>query len=32
MPVRATSRMTDEEIEAVYKFLKTVPAKEFGNR
>lgn len=32
MPVRATSRMTDEEIEAVYKFLKTVPPKEFGHR
>jgi mono/diheme cytochrome c family protein len=32
MPVRATARMTDEEIEAVYKFLKTVPPKEFGNR
>jgi mono/diheme cytochrome c family protein len=32
MPVRATRRMTDEEIEAVYNFLRTVPAKQYGGR
>jgi mono/diheme cytochrome c family protein len=32
MPIRATKLMTDEEIEAVYKFLKTVPAKPYGGR
>jgi cytochrome c5 len=32
MPVPATKLMTDEEIESVYKFLKTVPPKEYGNR
>lgn len=32
MPVKATSRMSDEEIESVYKYLKTVPPKAFGLR
>lgn len=32
MPVKATRQMSDEEIESVYKFLKTVPPKPFGNR
>lgn len=32
MPVRFTKNMTDDEIRAVYMFLKTVPAKEYGNR
>lgn len=32
MPIRATRFMTDEEINAVYKFLKTVPAKAYGGR
>jgi mono/diheme cytochrome c family protein len=32
MPVRATRHMSDEEIAAVYAFLRTVPPKEFGNR
>ena len=32
MPIRATKHMTDEEIEAVYKFLKTVPSKAYGGR
>ena len=32
MPVRATRLMTDEEIEAVYKFLRTVPPKAYGGR
>ncbi len=32
MPFRATKLMTDDEIRAVYMYLKTVPAKEFGNR
>lgn len=32
MPVKATRQMTDDEIEAVFKFLNKVPPKEFGNR
>lgn len=32
MPVRATKLMTDDEIRAVYLYLKTVPTREFGNR
>jgi len=32
MPVKATKKMTDEEIESVYKYLKTVPPKAFGLR
>ena len=32
MPFRFTRDMTDDEIRAVYLFLKTVPAREFGNR
>jgi len=32
MPVRFTKNMTDDEIRAVYLFLKTVPPKAFGNR
>jgi mono/diheme cytochrome c family protein len=32
MPIGATKQMTDEEIRAVYAFLKTVPAREFGGR
>lgn len=32
MPVQATKLMTDVEIVAVYKYLKTVPAKAFGTR
>ncbi|AHG88008.1 cytochrome c class I [Gemmatirosa kalamazoonensis] len=32
MPWKATAKMTDDEIQAVYAFLKTVPAKPFGNR
>ncbi len=32
MPYRFTKDMTDDEIRAVYLFLKTVPAREFGNR
>lgn len=32
MPWRASGQMTDDEIAAVYAFLKTVPAREFGNR
>ncbi|MHB1262834.1 MAG: c-type cytochrome [Gemmatimonadaceae bacterium] len=32
MPIGATKQMTDEEIRAVYAFLKTVPARKFGNR
>jgi mono/diheme cytochrome c family protein len=32
MPIKATKLMSDEEIEAVYKYLRTVPAKPYGNR
>ncbi|WP_411279101.1 c-type cytochrome, partial [Gemmatimonas sp.] len=32
MPVKATRQMSDDEIESVYKFLKTLPPKPFGNR
>jgi mono/diheme cytochrome c family protein len=32
MPYKLTREMTDDEIRAVYTFLRTVPAKEFGNR
>jgi len=32
MPVKATRQMSDEEIESVYKFLRTLPSKSFGNR
>ena len=32
MPIKATKLMTAEEVEAVYRFLKTVPAKPYGNR
>lgn len=32
MPIRWTREMTDDEITAVWLYLKTVPAKEFGGR
>lgn len=32
MPFRFTKDMTDDEIRAVYMYLKTVPAKAFGGR
>jgi mono/diheme cytochrome c family protein len=32
MPWQASGKMTDDEIASVYAFLRTVPAKEFGNR
>lgn len=32
MPWRLTAKMTDDEIKAVWAFLRTVPAKEYGNR
>ncbi len=32
MPIKATKLMSDEEIESVYRFLKTVPPKPYGNR
>jgi len=32
MPVRWTKLMTDDEIRAVFMFLKTVPPKEYGGR
>ncbi len=32
MPINATKLMTDTEIVAIYKYLKTVPPKEFGTR
>ncbi|HEY5491055.1 MAG TPA: c-type cytochrome [Gemmatimonadaceae bacterium] len=32
MPYRFTRNMSDDEIRAVYLYLKTVPPKEFGNR
>lgn len=31
MPWKASGKMTDAEITALYAYLKTVPAKEFGN-
>lgn len=32
MPVRATKQMTDDEIRALWLYLKTVPSKPFGGR
>ncbi len=32
MPVRFTKNLTDTELKALYAFLKTLPAKEYGNR
>jgi hypothetical protein len=32
MPWRLTKEMTDVELEAIYTYLKTVPAKEYGHR
>lgn len=32
MPYRFTKDMTDDEIRALYMYLKTVPARAFGNR
>ena len=32
MPVRATKQMTDDEIRALWLYLKTVPPKPFGGR
>ncbi|HEY0995108.1 MAG TPA: c-type cytochrome [Gemmatimonadaceae bacterium] len=32
MPIGGTKQMTDDEIRAVYAYLKTVPAREFGGR
>jgi mono/diheme cytochrome c family protein len=32
MPWRASGRMTDDEIRAVWLFLRSVPPREFGNR
>jgi mono/diheme cytochrome c family protein len=32
MPIASTKEMTDDEIHAVWAFLKTVPPKEFGGR
>ncbi|MCC6317650.1 MAG: c-type cytochrome [Gemmatimonadaceae bacterium] len=32
MPVTATRQMTDDDIRAVFAFLRTVPPKPFGNR
>jgi cytochrome c553 len=32
MPVKFTKDMTDDEIRALFAYLKTVPPKEFGNR
>ncbi len=32
MPVRFTKNLTDIELKALYAFLKTLPAKEYGNR
>lgn len=32
MPVRFTSQMTDEETLALYRYLRTVPPREFGGR
>jgi mono/diheme cytochrome c family protein len=32
MPIHATQRMTDVEMVAVYKFLRTLPSRPFGSR
>jgi mono/diheme cytochrome c family protein len=32
MPIAATRQMTDVEIVAVYKYLRTLPARPFGSR
>jgi mono/diheme cytochrome c family protein len=32
MPYRLTSEMTDDDIRAVFAFLRTLPSKPFGNR
>jgi hypothetical protein len=32
MPWRLTKEMTDVELKAIYAYLKTVPAKEYGHR
>lgn len=32
MPVRFTKNLTDLELKALYAFLKTVPARDYGNR
>lgn len=32
MPIKWTKLMTDDELSALYAYLQTVPAKEFGNR
>jgi hypothetical protein len=32
MPFRWTNEMTDDEIRAVWAYLKTVPPREFGSR
>ena len=32
MPWKATAKMTDEEIRAVWIYLQTVPSRQFGNR
>ena len=32
MPWRLTKEMTDVELKAVYAYLKTVPAKDYGQR
>lgn len=32
MPIRMTAAMTDTERRAIYRYLRTIPAKPFGNR
>jgi hypothetical protein len=32
MPWKLAREMSDDEIRAVYAYLRTVPPKEFGNR
>ena len=32
MPVRGTKLMTDDELHALYAYLRTVPPREYGNR
>jgi hypothetical protein len=32
MPIPSTRQMTDLETKAIYMYLKTVPAKAYGNR
>jgi hypothetical protein len=32
MPVRMTKQMTDVEIQALWAYLRTVPAKPYGER